>query len=97
MRRSWLVRIAALLLGISALAMLIRSVGAEAVAEQLQAAAPVLVWVLVLEVIRLAAEVFATALQLGRYTRPLGRWTLIRGHLLSYATNALAPAGRVAG
>jgi hypothetical protein len=97
MRRSWLVRIAALLLGFSALAMLIRFAGAEAVAEHVQAAAPILVWMLVLEVIRLVAEVFATALQLGRYTRPLGRWTLIRGHLLSYATNTLAPAGRVAG
>lgn len=97
MRRGWLLRIAALSLGLWALAALVHFAGTDAVVGHVKAAAPVLVWVLVLEAIRLGAEVATTALQLGRYARPLGGWTLVRGHLLSYATNALAPAGRVAG
>lgn len=90
-------RLAALVLGAWAVFLLVRAAGPEGVVHYLQLAAPAIVWLVGLEVARWGTEVAATAIQLGRYVRPLGLWMLIRGHLLSYATNTLAPAGRVAG
>lgn len=97
MRRTWLMRGVAFTLGAWALFLLIELVGADDVLIQIEALAPALGWLFLLELVRLGGEVGATATQLGRYVRPLGMRRLIRGHLLSYATNTLAPAGRVAG
>ena len=87
----------AMLLGAWAVVLLVDLVGPDDVLVQIEALTPALGWLFLLEMVRLGAEIGATATQLGRYVRPLGARRLVRGHLLSYATSALAPAGRVAG
>jgi hypothetical protein len=92
-----MIRLVALALGAWAVILLTRAAGTSDFAEAFSLVAPAIGILGLLELARVACEITATSTQLGRYVRPLGIALLVKGHLLSYATSNLAPAGRPAG
>ncbi|WP_437877855.1 lysylphosphatidylglycerol synthase domain-containing protein [Sorangium sp. So ce513] len=82
-------------IGLAALAMLIRHVGAAAMLDTLARAAPLLPLLVALEAARLGCETLATGALCPRRSVPPAE--LIRIHIVTYPVMTLMPAGRAAG
>lgn len=82
--------------GVTALVLLIRSVGPEALWAALRPAVRWLPLLLALEAARIGVEALGTLVLYGRRASLIPGGHLVRTHLIGYAVNAIAPAGRTA-
>lgn len=82
--------------GIIAVVLLVRDAGPAALLEVLRGAAKWIPLIVLLEVMRIAADATATWLALGRRVRAVPIRVLARAQLIGTAVGSLAPAGRTA-